>query len=170
MKLAVSNTHSQTHKNQQHSLKAEPSLLSGSCASLCFLPVSSNLCSIILANNFEKPKMSQKALFAQCGMQGNKGWMSRNLQELKSPAASVSHLANVNRRIETATTVKVQIAAQDGFFTSQQVNFHFRKGSPKRSISQGNRALRTCNTQVIIIIITTMIVVDMSLKCCCCCC
>ena len=41
------------------------------------------------------------------------------------------HLPNVHSWVEAAAAVKIEVAAQDSFFSSQQVNLHLRAGSPK---------------------------------------
>lgn len=43
-------------------------------------------------------------------------------------------LADVNSRVQTAATVKVEVALQDGLLSSQQVNLHFRACSAKGGV------------------------------------
>ena len=58
-------------------------------------------------------------------------------------------LSNVNSRVQTAATVKVQVALQNGLLSSQQINLDFRACSAKGRVLEWFRALSTCSNFVL---------------------
>ena len=54
-------------------------------------------------------------------------------------------LSNVDSRVQTAATVKVEVTLQNSLLSSQQVNLDFRACSAKGGVLEWLRALSTCS-------------------------